>query len=82
VMEQGVCRHVRLAAGGAGARPGLVRSVEKTLTGQRLNPALIAAAAAAVEEAFSPTHDFRATAEYQRAMAGVLARRALTQAAL
>ncbi len=75
--EAGVCRAVRLAIAGAGPRPVCVQSVENILLGQPLTPATIAEAAAAVEAVVNPTNDFKASADYRRAMAGVLTRRAL-----
>jgi CO/xanthine dehydrogenase FAD-binding subunit len=79
-VDGGVCRWVRLAAGGVGPRPGLVRSVENVLVGERVTLARVAEAAEAVEAVVNPANDFRASAEYRRAMARVLAQRALRQA--
>jgi len=75
--EAGLCRAVKLAVAGAGPRPLCVQSVENTLVGQPLNASTIAEAAAAVEAVVNPANDYKASADYRRAMASVLTRRAL-----
>jgi len=54
--------------------------VEAVLVDQLLTSELIAAAAARAAELVQPAGDFRGSAEYRKAMAGVLAERALQQA--
>ncbi|MGH2522471.1 MAG: FAD binding domain-containing protein [Anaerolineales bacterium] len=73
----GVVRRARLAVG---PRPQRIFLAEKLLEGQALTPETLQAAATAVETQVNPFSDFRASAEYRKAMAGVLARRALEEA--
>jgi CO/xanthine dehydrogenase FAD-binding subunit len=54
--------------------------VEELLVDQPLTSELIAAAAARAAEMVQPAGDFRGSAEYRKAMTGVLAERALRQA--
>ena len=72
--------HVRLALGGVAPHPVRLPEVEALLADQPLTSELIAAAAARAAESVHPTGDFRGSAEYRKAMAGVLAERALQQA--
>ena len=78
-MEE-TCAAARLALGGVAARPLCLPEVEAMLTGQVLSEPLIEEAAAAVPSQLAPPSDFKASGEYRREMAGVLARRALRQA--
>lgn len=86
VDRHGACRHLRLALGGVGPHPVRLQEVESRLTGQPVTADRIARAAelaaehlgAAVPETYKG--DFRASAEYRRWVAPVLARRALTAA--
>jgi len=74
----GVCRQARLALAGAGAgKPQRMASAEHILEGRPLNDTWLQKAVEAVEAEVNPASDFRGSAEYRRAMAGVLARRAL-----
>jgi CO/xanthine dehydrogenase FAD-binding subunit len=76
----GLCRRARLAVGGIGPVPQRLLSVEALLEGQVLSQALIEQAARAVPAAgVAWPSDFRASAEYRREMAVVLATRALGQ---
>lgn len=79
-VAYGACKHARLALGGAAGEPLRVPEAEALLTDEALTPELIAAAAARAAELVQPTGDFRGSAEYRKAMAGVLAERVLTQA--
>ncbi len=76
----GVCRQARLALGGVAPHPIRLTEVESMLTDQPLTPELIAAAAGRAADLVQPTGDFRGSAEYRQAMAGVLAGRALQEA--
>ncbi len=78
-VADGVCRQVRLALAGAG-RPQRMTSAEHILEGRPLNDTWLQKAAEAVEAEANPASDFRGSADYRRAMAGVLARRALERA--
>jgi CO/xanthine dehydrogenase FAD-binding subunit len=75
----GVCRKARLAIAGAG-RPQRMSAAENILEGRPLNDTWLQKAVEAVEADVNPVSDFRASAEYRRAMAGVLAWRALERA--
>ena len=79
-VAYGRCTHVRLALGGVAPHPVCLPEVEALLVDQLLTSELIAAAAARAAELVHPTGDFRGSAEYRKAMAGVLAERALQQA--
>jgi len=72
----GVCHQVRLALAGAG-KPQRMASAEHILEGRPLNNTWLQKAVATVEAEVNPVSDFRGSAEYRRAMAGVLARRVL-----
>lgn len=71
---------VRLAIGGASPFPLRITAAEALLAGGSVGEQLIQSIAPIVEAAVSPVDDFRASAEYRRAMAGVLAVRAIRQA--
>jgi CO/xanthine dehydrogenase FAD-binding subunit len=79
-VAYGRCTHVRLALGGVAPHPVCLPEVEALLVDQLLTPEVIAAAAARAAELVHPIGDFRGSAEYRKAMAGVLAERALQQA--
>ena len=76
----GRCTLARLALGGVAAAPLRLPEAEALLAGQPLTDQLIAAAAALAADLVNPTGDFRGSATYRRAMASVLAERALRQA--
>ncbi|MBC8448570.1 MAG: FAD binding domain-containing protein [Chloroflexi bacterium] len=78
--DGGTCTAARLALGGVAARPLRLPEVEAMLVGQALSTELIGAAAERVTELVEPTGDFRGSAAYRQAMAGVLSGRALGQA--
>ena len=67
---------VRLCVAGATPRPLRLASLEASLT-PPLTTAALNALPAQVEALMDPRSDFRASADYRRVMAGVLARRAL-----
>lgn len=79
-FDYGVCRQARLALGGVAAHPIRLNEIESMLADQTLSPELIATAAHRTAELVQPTGDFRGSAEYRKAMAGVLTERALRQA--
>ncbi len=70
----------RVAIAAGGHAPLRLAAFEPRLAGQATTPELLDDAASAAEAAVSPRDDFRASAEYRRAMAGVVARRALAEA--
>ncbi len=79
-QANGRCAAARLALGGVADAPARLPEVEAMLAGQTLTEELVSAAAALAADLVSPAGDFRGSAEYRKAMAGVLAERALRQA--
>jgi carbon-monoxide dehydrogenase medium subunit len=78
-LTDSVVRQARLALTGVWREPvRLAQSADLLVRGQ-LNEEQINQVAAAVEREVAPMGDFRGSAEYRRAMAGVLARRALNE---
>ncbi|MDE3175914.1 MAG: xanthine dehydrogenase small subunit, partial [Pseudomonadota bacterium] len=65
----------RVAFGGMAGTPKRARRAEAALAGQPFVQASFAAAARAVEDDFTPLSDWRASAEYRRAVAANLFRR-------
>ncbi len=80
VDDAGRCGHVSLVVGGVGPHPLRMRRAEVLLVGHALTDPLIKEAAAAVPDEVSPESDIHASAAYRRAMARVMAYRALTMA--
>lgn len=79
-LDGGICREARLALGGVAERPRRARDAEEFLRGRPLTPEDIQEAADRAAVPLDPPGDFRGSGEYRRAVAGVLARRALSQA--
>jgi len=77
----GLCAGPRLALGGVAARPVRLRQVEEMISGKMLGDDLLAEAATMASASVSPPSDYRGSADYRRAMAGVLTKRVLAQAA-
>jgi len=75
-----ICADARLALGGVAATPVRLPQVEQALRGQTITPDLISAAAAQAADLVQPAGDHRGSPGYRRAMAAVLARRALMAA--
>ncbi len=75
------CSAARLALCGVAPLPVRLFEIEAMLVGQPVSAALIGAAADRVADVIQPAGDYRGSAGYRRAMAVVLARRALRQAA-
>lgn len=78
-LDGGICREVRLALGGVAERPLRVREAEEFLQGRPPTSENIQEAADRAAALLNPPGDFRGSSEYRRAIAGVLARRALSQ---
>lgn len=76
----GRCTAARLALGGVADTPVRLPEVEAMLAGQTLTDTLISAAAALAADLVNPAGDYRGSAAYRKAMADVLAERALRQA--
>jgi CO/xanthine dehydrogenase FAD-binding subunit len=80
VDDAGRCRHASLVLGGVGPQPLRMRRAEALLSDRALTDRLIEEAAEAVSAEVSPESDLHASAAYRRAMARVMARRALMTA--
>ncbi len=79
-LEGETCQEARLALGGVADRPLRVSRAEQHLSGKTLHPDRIEEAATLATQSLNPSGDFRGSSEYRRAMARVLARRALLAA--
>lgn len=79
-LQGDVIRTVRLVLGGVAPRPIRLSPVEAALRGQALDEEKFLESAALVREAISPPSDQRASGEYRREMASVVAVRALREA--
>lgn len=75
------CTEARLAFTGVGPGPVRVPEAEHHLVGRRISPAVAEETARMIENALDPDSDIHATAAYRRHVAGVLAGRAVLQAA-
>jgi carbon-monoxide dehydrogenase medium subunit len=80
LVQNGICREVRIAIGAAA--PTVFRAVkaEKLLTGQKITPEVMNEAAETAAGETRPITDLRSTAGYRKEMAKVLVRRALEKA--
>ena len=78
-LDGGIVRQARVALVGAWREAARLAEAPSALLGGPLDGERIRAVAAAVEREVAPRGDFRGSAEYRRAMAGVLTRRALEQ---
>ena len=81
-VEKGACTSTRVVASGLVARPTILPSVEKALSGKRLDEAAITAASgrAADDLGGDLIGDLFASAEYRRAVVGAYVARALRAA--
>ncbi len=75
-----VCRVARLALGGVSTDPVRLPVIEAMLSGSGLDGELLAHITHSILAAINPQSDARASAEYRREMAGVVAVRALREA--
>jgi CO/xanthine dehydrogenase FAD-binding subunit len=75
--KDGSIRTARIVMGSVGPTPLRAVSAEKVLMGEKPSPALLEKAAAAAIGDSTPILDFRGSAEYRRAMVGVLTQRTL-----
>lgn len=81
VTRQGdVAARVGLSMSGIAATPVRLKDVEETLAGRSLTNEVLEGAVGGLETRLIPPDDFRGSATYRRAMAPVLARRALLEA--
>lgn len=77
----GTCTAARVVLGAVGPTVVVVEAAAAALVGSRLEDSALEAAADAVREASNPIDDKRGSIIYRKAMAGVLARRAVLIAA-
>jgi carbon-monoxide dehydrogenase medium subunit len=80
-LDGGAIRDVRLVLMGVGPKPVRAAGAEAMLRNVQPGEAAFAEAAQAAVAGLEPTSDIHATADYRRRVAGVLARRALVEAA-
>jgi aerobic carbon-monoxide dehydrogenase medium subunit len=80
LAEDGSVARARLTLIGVGERAVRATRAEALLEGEKPGDELLAEAAAAVDQAISPSSDLHGSAEYRRHVAKVLARRALATA--
>jgi len=73
-IEGGALREVRVALGGVGSKPQRLPTTEQVLETQSLEPVV-----QRIAEEIDPPSDFLGSAEYRRAMARVLVRRAIAR---
>jgi carbon-monoxide dehydrogenase medium subunit len=76
----GKASRVVLALAGADPLPGRSTQVEEKLVGQDFNARNLQQAAEIIQQQANPVGDFRGSPDYRRAMAGLVARRALEKA--
>ena len=79
-LEHGRCKAIRIVLAAVAPTPLRARRAEAVLRGQSLSAALIEEAAQTALAESRPIGDVRGSAEYRRAMVGVLTRRAIEQA--
>ncbi|MGL5167056.1 MAG: FAD binding domain-containing protein [Afipia sp.] len=78
--KDGVASDVRISLMGVGEMPMRMPQVEAMLEGCEINARLIDEAVDALRAQLEPNSDLNASADYRRHLAGVLARRAMTDA--
>jgi carbon-monoxide dehydrogenase medium subunit len=78
--KDGTVKTARIVMGSVGPTPLRAPTAEKVLMGHKPDQDLFAKAGAAAEQDCSPILDFRGSAEYRRAMVGVLTKRTLGMA--
>lgn len=78
--QDGVASGVRIALMGVGEMPMRAPAIEAMLEGREVGPKLIGDAVEALRAELEPNSDLNASADYRRHLAGVLARRALSDA--
>lgn len=78
---EGTCTSARIALGAVGPTVVLVEEAGKALVGTKLDDDALEAMSTAVQAASNPIDDKRGSVSYRKAMAGVLARRAVLIAA-
>ena len=79
--ESGRCEDCRIALGAVSPVPLRAREAEDVLRGEKVTPALLERIAELSSDAAEPITDIRGSAEYRRAIVGVVARRVVSLAA-
>lgn len=77
-LEDGKCKHVRIALGAVTRVPTRLRAVEQRLEGRPVDADTVEEIKQAVRDNVEPILDYRASADYRRDMSAVLVGRALT----
>ena len=80
-LDGGTCTGATIALGAVAPTVVRVPDAEAALVGSTIDDEALAAVAAAASAACNPIDDKRGTIAYRRKVAGVLARRAVSQAA-
>ena len=80
-MEDGRCKQARLAFTGVGSGPTKVPEAAAAVMGVKLTDKVLAEVARIVANRLDPESDIHASAKYRKQVAGVLAQRALSEAA-
>lgn len=80
VLDGAVCKRVRLAIGGVSTRAIRAASIESEMEGLPWDDARAARAAELFAASLAPPGDFRASSQYRREMAAVVALRSLRRA--
>ena len=81
LTDDGVVDEARIALTGVSPTPHRAVEAERLITGHRVEPDLLRAAAQEVRAALRPSADLHATAEYRREVAGTLVERVIQRAA-
>jgi aerobic carbon-monoxide dehydrogenase medium subunit len=79
--DAGLARNAHVGVIGVGDRPQRLATVEAVLNGRAIDEMVIAQAEAAAAAAVDPQSDIHASADYRRALTGVMVERALRDAA-
>ncbi|MBW1801527.1 MAG: xanthine dehydrogenase family protein subunit M [Deltaproteobacteria bacterium] len=77
VMEGKLCRKCRLSVGAVAPTPLRLEKAEKLVEGEQIDPDLLDRVEDLVRETVKPITDVRSTADYRRALSGVLVKRAI-----
>jgi len=80
VDGDGGCRAATIAVGGVGGVPRLLGAAARAMIGTRLDDVAVEQAIAAMHDAIRPIDDLHGSAEYRRAMAALVTRRAVAMA--
>jgi CO/xanthine dehydrogenase FAD-binding subunit len=79
ILEDGICKDIRVALGAVAPTPIRVKKAEDILRGQRVSDVLIEKVAEVASREARPIDDHRASAEYRREMVAILVRRAIKE---